>query len=510
MWKAIVSDGETRYGPDVTWLDLSSRHVLDKLASVGRYVPPELEAKIAMLRDNMPPGKVALYNRALGAFESFGLNRNGDGFERHELIANHGTFVKNAHYFKHHVNRDPALGRGRPVASAFNERTDMVDLIIVADMDKCAEQIHALESGKRVPTSMGAKVAYDVCTICDHRAKTRNEYCEHVHKEASAPYGMRAVLPDGRVCGVKNPNPRFFDISDVVIGAAPESETLMKVASMAGHMSGAELAEVLGLVKAAGMAEEKSAAITKRVPGFIEGSPILRRGMSELSAREQPIPGAVIDRAVKLAGFDGVLRGTAALGIVLSPDEFSRAAKLGSFSAPTLSEIQASEPMPKKILSAPLDRDCMGLLASWYEKRSSYMPALFNRIDMLREKTASQRGSGDDQRARTMYAAYRRSLVDDMPGVGGREGEYWTMKCAETNGRLYGDTSRAYVVSAHLSSDDVLVDKVLDRVTKIAHSFDSSGDMGVVSGSAAEYIGVEALDQIAVQSIREAKTGTAF
>lgn len=505
MWKLIVSEGETQYGPDWTWLDMSSRHALDKLASVQSYTPPELAQKIEELQGTLPHNKVAFYNRALGSYEAFGLNRNGDGFARDELIRKHATFVDNAHYFKHHVNKDPALSRGRPVASAFNDRTDMVDLIIVADMDKCSEQIQALESGKRVPTSMGAKVSFDVCTICGHQAKTRDQYCEHVHKLASAPYGMRSVLGDGRVCGVMNPNPRFFDISDVVIGAAPESETLLKVASFGGAIGGAEMAELIGLAKIAGDFEDnKHAAITKRIPGHLEGQPIMRRGLSRMSESEGTIDPAAIDHARDSVGFDGVLRNSAAMGIVLKPEEFSRAAKLGSFSPPTLSEIRASEPMPKKILTASLDPEIVSMFADAFEERSAFMPALLNRIQETRTKTASypEYDGSEDVQARMMYAAYRRSLIEEMPNIGGGEGEYWVMKTAETNSRLFTDCSRSYVASAFIDVDDVL-DKALDRMHKIAQPFTGIANFGNVTGTVAEKLGIEALDSIAVQSLRK-------
>jgi hypothetical protein len=509
MWKLIVTEGETKFGPDVTWLDMNSTHALDKIASVGTHVPPVLAQKIEELQGTLPHDKVAFYNRALGSYESFGLNRNGDGFERHELVAKHETFVKNAHYFRHHQNKDTALSRGRPVASAFNEQTEMVDLIIVADMDKCAEQIHALESGKRVPTSMGAKVAFDVCTICDNGAKTREDYCEHVHKMASAPYGMRAVLNDGRICGVLNPNPRFFDISDVIIGAAPESETLLKVASFGGNLSGAELAEIVGLAKFAGEGG-KHAAITKRVPGHLEGSPIFRRGMRELGSREDSVPEEMIDRARDSAGFDGVLRNTAAMGIVLKPDEFARAAKLASFTAPSFDDICASEPMPKKILSASLDPELMTMFAGQFEKRSVFMPALLNRIQEMHAKTAASfESEGNNEHGKKMYAAYRRSLMEELPHVGGSEGEYWVMKCAETSSSMFTDCSRGYVGGAFLAvSETSVLDKVLDRMNKIAEPSRIAAEFGSVSGTVAEQIGIEALDQIAVQSLRnEATTG---
>ena len=511
MWKLIVSEGETQHGPDWTWLDLSSRNAMDKLAGVQSYTPPELTAKIEELQATLPRDKVAFYNRALGSYEAFGLNRNGDGFARDELLAKHATFVENAHYFKHHVNKDPALSRGRPVASAFNDRTEMVDLIIVADMDKCAEQIQALESGRRVPTSMGAKVAFDTCTICDNKAKTREDYCQHVHKLANAPYGMRSVLPDGRVCGVMNPNPRFFDISDVVVGAAPESETLLKVASFGGNMSGAELAEIVGLAKLAGdFGDDKHAAITKRIPGHLEGSPIMRRGLSRMSESEDSIDPALIDRARDESGLDGVLRNSAAMGIVLKPEEFSRAAKLGSFSPPTLSEIRASEPMPKKILTAALDPEVMHLFSGEFEKRSAFMPALINRIQEAHTKTASKPyfHDGEDVQGRMMYAAYRRSLIEEMPNIGGRDGEYWVMKTAETNSRMFTDCSRSYVAAAFVDDDDVL-DKAIDRMRKIAQPFTDVADFGNITGTVAEKLGIEALDSIAVQSLRNAANSTA-
>jgi len=503
MWKVIVNDGETKFGPDWTWIDVRARHGgLDKLASAGVYVPPTLATKIEELKGTLPREKVAFYNRALGAHESFGLNRNGDGFERHWLDKKHDTFVKNAHYFQHHQNKDPALSRGRPVASALNERTDMVDLVIVADMDKCAEQIQALESGRRVPTSMGAKVAFDVCTQCGNKAKRREDYCEHVHKLASAPYGMRAVLSDGSICGVMNPDPNFFDISDVLIGAAPESETLLKVASAAGALSGSELADLLGLTKAA---REVEAAITKEVPGVIEGNPVFQRGVRNLSDHEDNIPDQVIDRVREDSGFDGVLRHTAALGIVLKPHEFSRAAKLGAFSSPTLSEIRASESMPKKILTASLSPKSMTVLAEFYDRRSSHMPALLNRIGTLREKTASPIVPGvEDHQARTMYTAYRKSLLESMSDAGGDEGEYWSVKCAGTSARFFTDRSRDYVMSAYTAENGGIFDKVLDRMSKIAQP---SMVKGTVTGTMADELGVETLDLIAVQSMSTGQRG---
>jgi hypothetical protein len=404
----------------------------------------------------------------------------------------HATFVSNAHYFQHHQNKDPALSRGRPVASAFNDQTDMVDLIIVADMDKCAEQIQALESGRRVPTSMGAKVAFDQCTICDNRAKRREDYCQHVHKMAQAPYGMRSVLPSGQICGVMNPDPNFFDISDVLIGAAEESETLLKVAS-SNIVSGAEIAELVGLPK---MARDIEAAITKRIPGMVDGSPIFRREVAEVSGREPDIPPRVIDAVRDDSGFDGVLRNSAALGIVLKPHEFSRAAKLGFFSPPNMDEIRATESMPKKVLAAALSRNSIDLLRPHFEQRSCHMPTLLNRMSQ-ENGTKVAAPTGDDGVARRMYAAYRRALLDEQ-SVGD---EFWSVKCAETSTMMYTDRSRDYVAAAFLDvSGQGVFDKVLDRMNKIAQP--SVVTTAAITGSMADELGACALDSLALRLVR--------
>lgn len=494
MWKVIVGDGETRYGPSWTWIDTDSRHSLSKVAAGGVYVPPELATKIAEIQGRLPHDKVAFYNRALGAYESFGLNRNGDGFEEGWLRRNHDTFVKNAHYFRHHQNKDPALGRGRPVASAYNDKTAMVDLIIVADRDKCEEQIQALESGRRVPTSMGAKVAFDVCTLCGHHAPNRSEYCEHVKQGAAEPYGMCRVLPDGRVCGVLNPNPGFFDISDVVIGAAEESETLLKVAGIHHVIGGAELAEIFGLAKLG--FEDKSSAIVKRIDGEI--SHPLAAVAGDFSARERSIPDSVIDDLRDRHGLDGVLRNTAALGMVLKPDEFARAAKLGHFNAPTLTEILASESAPKKILSSSTSSEVLAKIAEFFDSRSSFQPALVNRLSSCRDKIASHIHVQEDVNAKLMYTAYRRSLISHEADD---EGRYWSMKCAGTGDVYVTDASRAYIKHAFTAVD--LRQKLLDRVVKTAGVSAPADVFSEISSSMADDFGVDVLEKIAVQSIRK-------
>ncbi len=75
-------------------------------------------------------------------------------------------------------------------------------------------------------------VAVHNCSICNHVARSPADYCLHVRQGAMPPYGMRAILPDGRMCGVYNDYPRFFDDSYVFIGAERSAKVMANVTTM--------------------------------------------------------------------------------------------------------------------------------------------------------------------------------------------------------------------------------------------------------------------------------------
>lgn len=91
-------------------------------------------------------------------------------------------------------------------------------------------------------------VPYDVCSICDHKAKYRfpkyagdnDAYCEHAMNYLSK------VAADGKQVYVDNEHPSFFDISRVIRPADRIARTFTKVASNSVE-SGVELALGLGI-----------------------------------------------------------------------------------------------------------------------------------------------------------------------------------------------------------------------------------------------------------------------
>lgn len=197
---------------------------MDKIASLRTHVPERL-ARIADEIEARPNEKLAyLYIRALGAGEVYGPNNNGDFFKRAELIDNHRTFETDAHFFRHHQNKDPQNSIGDVVAAEYNYELDTVDLITRSPIEKIASDLEKMKQGGTLATSMGAKVPFDVCSVCNTQATKRIFYCNHLK------YEMLKIYPDGRQVYAINPKPRFIDISAVVIPAEKSSQALRKIA----------------------------------------------------------------------------------------------------------------------------------------------------------------------------------------------------------------------------------------------------------------------------------------
>lgn len=190
---------------------------------------------------------------ALGAGEYWGSNVNGDLFPEKALIhapANwdnllvtpdqarevgkswpygYPTFM-GAYPYKHHNNKDPSRAFGRVELSTWNPTMHRVELVIYLDRALCMQfdaldVIERIERGEFPDVSMGCKVPYDVCTICENPSKTRNDYCQH------ALTMMNKILPDGRKVAVRNDYPKFFDISVYVfVGADKTAKVMAKLA----------------------------------------------------------------------------------------------------------------------------------------------------------------------------------------------------------------------------------------------------------------------------------------
>lgn len=235
------------------------------------------------------PGMSIVLVLALGAYETYDLNRNGDGFNefaykpgfkptcgcchaddgwvsQSEVLPQHyKSFEQYGKVYRHHVNKDPLKSYGDVLRAFWNPTMHRVELLIALDNAKAPDLAERIEAKEYPAVSMGCRIKYDVCTICGHRAPTRAQYCEHLK------FGMRQVTPSGLRAGALNPSPRFFDISFVIKPADQTGYMLKKVAEHDSYeiRTAASMGEYLEFVDEKRAAIQKISDIDKVVRGLV-------------------------------------------------------------------------------------------------------------------------------------------------------------------------------------------------------------------------------------------------
>ena len=242
---------------------------------------------------------------AMGDTETYGYNKNTDGWSKQALEERHQTFVTDAHFFREHRNRDPKTqGIGTVKFAAFDGGPDgmhRVELLVWGNKDKAEEEYELAKQGKELSYSMSARVPFDKCSCCGNEAKSRAQYCIHM-RETPGQY-----LPEfKKYAYVDNPNPTFFDISRVKrpadrIARYQEyrfpDEDLRKAASDQQVILGVDWAEFNGLTVPEHLVPEtytgakleflrKLAALEEEIQG------VLTKTASVASAREAFIKNA--------------------------------------------------------------------------------------------------------------------------------------------------------------------------------------------------------------------------
>lgn len=211
----------------------------------------ELKSYIDTLKEER--GKVYALINALSAGEYYGSNRNGDYFPEEALKKYHKTFESLGHVYKHHVNKDPQKSLGKVVFSHYNDKMHRVEIIVALDSEKAKDVIDDYKKGKLVATSMGSRVPFDVCSICQNKAKSRAEYCTHLKNQ------LNQILPGGKQVYAINTMPKFFDISIVLI-PADKTSSILKLFDKEGTKKSVEKVAFYDnneyIIKTAGMIKE--------------------------------------------------------------------------------------------------------------------------------------------------------------------------------------------------------------------------------------------------------------
>jgi hypothetical protein len=295
-----------------------------------------------------------VHTLAVGSTDRYGPNRNGDGFTREWNKKAHDRFVKNGHVFKHHANKDPAKACGSIKLSGYNEDMDRIELIIGLDNVKCADEIQQLSSGRDLPGSMGCRVAFDVCSICQHKAPSPKEYCSH------AKLAMTRILDDGRQVYVDNPDPHYFDWS--LVGRPADRIAYgygIKTASFDDpFLFSTELAKMAGLVLPDSMLEEERQSIKLAILG-------------KLSAMEKEIE-------AKLTPVDDALGSSMCSGALSSSD----AKALKGIGLPNAMELlhSAQVILPAKDFLKLISADQQEDLSEYSSQVESQLPGIFGEM----------------------------------------------------------------------------------------------------------------------------------
>jgi hypothetical protein len=316
-------------------------------------------------------------------------NVNGDYFNEVGMLhvptpeADWGykTFETYGRTFRHHKNEDPNQSFGKVHLAVWNPRMHRVELVVsinkaLAQQFGGSDLLTKLDQGQYPDVSMGTKVPFDVCAICNPNWKAlenrhpkelllehfgllglpygaplearlaamargkrgvpglaidRKEYCDH------AKNWLGMTMPDGRMVYVVNLHPRFFDLSFVFMGADKSAKALKKIArSFYYRMSSAEAAEAAGIIspemsffdKVAQVtpfssfvqkqAVDKAAEIDKAVASNLNGETIKYLGDSEPDIEDGDL------RTLSQFPMGNVLSTLGGMGIALKPQEFQK------------------------------------------------------------------------------------------------------------------------------------------------------------------------------------------
>jgi len=162
MIKYIEFDSIDEYGSHI--IPAFPTSGLIKTAS-GLYSPTIMQFLSSMKKD---PRLYYVVINALGSYEGWGPNRNGDAFPEEGLTHvslrtdmgtsndyGYKTFEYYAKLYKHHVNKDPNKSFGDVVFSSWNPVIKRVELVVGIYRDRGANTIEAIENGTSVAVSMG-------------------------------------------------------------------------------------------------------------------------------------------------------------------------------------------------------------------------------------------------------------------------------------------------------------------------------------------------------------------
>lgn len=148
------------------------------------------------------------------AIEADAPNDNGDYFSREEIVKSYRTF-EGVPVFTNHENNKVENAKGKVVKAEWDDREGAVYCTMFIDRKANPHLCRAIEEGYVTDVSMGTQVDFSTCSVCEKKAFTADDYCDHVKT-------MKGRNVEGKKVFEKNYGLKFIEISVVTDGACKD------------------------------------------------------------------------------------------------------------------------------------------------------------------------------------------------------------------------------------------------------------------------------------------------
>lgn len=196
--------------------------------------------------------QIAPYNSEFEFFRVIGVhgdipNTNGDMFRWGSLEDNtqpellrydekmdrhiYSTFVGKGNY-KDHQNDSVVKAVGILLDSVPNHKVRGIEVLVAVDKEKDPMLIRGINQGYISDVSMGARVTYSICSICDKVAHNELEYCSHIKNWKGQQYSGPETGWKPKLAYEDNRGVEFIELSWVTVGADPKAKYLEKIAHL--------------------------------------------------------------------------------------------------------------------------------------------------------------------------------------------------------------------------------------------------------------------------------------
>lgn len=130
------------------------------------------------------------------------INNNNDAFERKLLLGSFPTFVGAENYLEH--VQMPELSKGKIIDAVARDVGDSIYIdILVGTNRRHKSLVAAIQSSSLSTLSMGATVAYTICSKCGNVAHDETELCFHIRHQKGNTFidAMGNKLKIAELCG---------------------------------------------------------------------------------------------------------------------------------------------------------------------------------------------------------------------------------------------------------------------------------------------------------------------